>query len=149
MEENFIMKKVEFLPALISTNAMVDAQHKELIEAINKLYAAIDEGKGVEEAKKTLEFLAQYTIFHFGGEEALMQAQQYPLYTEHKKAHDAFVVTVKGLFQVLTEKGATEEFGALVEKEVTNWLINHIQGMDIRMTDWIKIKSNGMMDNML
>ena len=133
----------------MSGNPMVDDQHKQLIAAINSLYRAIDSGTGVDEAKKTLDFLAEYTTFHFGCEEALMKSKKYPLFTEHQAAHNAFIETVNGLYEILGKKGATEEFEAIVEKEVTDWLINHIQGMDMRMTDWVKIRTGGMMDNLL
>ena len=78
------MKEATFYQALMSGNDMVDDQHKQLIDAINGLYRAIDSGKGVEEAKKTLDFLAEYTTFHFGCEEELMNSKKYPLYLEHK-----------------------------------------------------------------
>ena len=128
---------------------MLDSHHKELIYAINALYKSIEDGKGIEGAKKTLDFLSEYTTFHFGCEEALMKSKKYPLYTQHKKVHDDFIQTVQNLYGVLEEKGATEEFEDLVEKEVTDWLVNHIQKMDREMTDWVKIRTNGMMDNML
>ena len=128
---------------------MVDSQHKKLINAINALYQSIEEGKGIDGAKTTLDFLSEYTTFHFGCEEALMKSKKYPLYTQHKQVHDDFIQTVENLYGVLEEKGATEEFEELVEKEVTDWLVNHIQKMDREMTDWVKIRTNGMMDNML
>ena len=143
------MKEAVFYQALMSGNTMVDDQHKQLIDAINKLYRAIESGTGVEEAKKTLYLLAEYTTFHFGCEEALMKSKKYPLYTQHKKVHDAFIETVNGLYEILGKKGATEEFEQIVEKEVTDWLINHSPGMDMQMPDWIKVRTNGMMDNML
>ena len=54
------MKKAEFLPSLYTHNAIIDAQHQELINTINKLYEAIDSGKGTDEAKNALAFLMQY-----------------------------------------------------------------------------------------
>ena len=36
------MKKAEFLPSLYTHNAIIDAQHQELISTINKLYEAIE-----------------------------------------------------------------------------------------------------------
>ena len=72
------MKKAEFLPSLYTHNAIIDAQHQELINTINKLYEAIGSGKGTDEAKNALAFLMQYTVFHFGGEEKLMQEDSIP-----------------------------------------------------------------------
>ena len=42
-------------------NAMIDSQHKELIEAINALLAACATGKGRAEVAKTTKFLYDYT----------------------------------------------------------------------------------------
>lgn len=50
------MKKAEFLPSLYTHNAIIDAQHQELINTINKLYEAIDSGKGTDEAKMPWHF---------------------------------------------------------------------------------------------
>ncbi len=91
----------------------------------------------------------QYTVFHFGGEEKLMQEDKYPLFTEHKAAHDAFVETVKGLYQKLMEEGATEDFADQVEQEITNWLIVHIKGMDLKMIEWKNHRSGNQMDNLM
>lgn len=143
------MKKAEFLPSLYTHNAIIDSQHKELINTINKLYEAIENGDGVDEAKNALAFLMQYTVFHFGGEEKLMQEDKYPLYTEHKAAHDAFVEKVKGLYEELIEKGASDAFAEEIEETVTNWLINHIQGMDMKMIEWKNNRAGGQMDNLM
>ena len=128
------MKKAEFLPSLYTHNAIIDAQHQELINTINKLYEAIDSGKGTDEAKNALAFLMQYTVFHFGGEEKLMQEDKYPLFTEHQK---------------LMEEGATEDFADQVEQEITNWLVVHIKGMDLKMIEWKNHRSGNQMDNLM
>ncbi|MDD3396415.1 MAG: bacteriohemerythrin [Acidaminococcaceae bacterium] len=144
------MKHAEFYPSLKTNNEIIDGQHKALIDAINNLYDAIDSGAGPEGAKKALDFLAQYTIFHFGGEEKLWAANGYPLFTEHKAAHDAFVKTVRDLYLDLDKNGLTDDFAKRVEKEVTNWLINHIQGADMKGIEWLNTRiNNKFMENML
>ena len=63
------MKTAEFLPSLYTRNEVVDGQHKELIKRINDLYAALaseDEATRAAKAEETLNFLAEYTVFHFG-----------------------------------------------------------------------------------
>lgn len=140
---------VSFPMSLYTRIAIIDQQHKDLIDAVNKLYDAINEGKGVEEAKKALAFLSQYVIFHFAGEEKLWSDNRYPKFEEHKAAHDAFTKTVKELHDMLVTEGATDAFADKVEAEVTNWLINHIQGLDRDAADWLNTKSGWQMDNML
>ena len=123
----FMMERAAFTPELVSGHAMVDAQHQELIDNINRLYDAVEQGNSIDEALSTLGFLAQYTMFHFGSEEKLMRTAGYPQYEAHKAAHDAFVETVKGLYDELSESGV-----------VTKWLVNHILGMDKQMIVWLR-----------
>lgn len=145
------MKTAEFLPSLYTRNETVDNQHKELIKRINDLYAALagdDETARAAQAEKTLDFLAQYTVFHFGSEEELMQKAKYPLFSEHKAKHDAFVQTVKDLRADLAAEGPTDAFADKVEQEVTAWLINHIKGTDMKTIEWINNKSGDQMSNL-
>ena len=145
------MKTAELLPSLYTRNEVVDVQHKELIKRINDLYAALaseDEATRAAKAEETLNFLAEYTVFHFASEEELMQNAKYPLFTEHKAKHDAFVETVKGLHADLVAGGPTDAFAEKVEEEVTNWLINHIKGTDMQAIEWINNKSGDQMQNL-
>lgn len=146
------MKTAEFLPSLYTRNETVDSQHKELIKRINDLYAALeldDEAERAAKAEETLDFLGQYTVFHFGSEEELMANAKYPLLDEHKAKHAAFVQTVKDLHAKLVADGPSDAFANEVEEEVTNWLINHIKGTDMKAIEWINNKSGDQMHNML
>ena len=68
----------------------IDNQHKELFNRINNLLDACTRGKGSEEIKRTLNFLSDYVISHFGTEENLMVRYNYPDYTSHKEKHEKF-----------------------------------------------------------
>ena len=65
-------KHVTFPTSLYTRISIIDQQHKDLIDAVNKLYDAINEGKGVDEAKKALAFLSQYVIFHLDNKSGLL-----------------------------------------------------------------------------
>src|SRR3990172_8154833 len=69
----------------------VDGQHKELINKINELHAALSQGKGKDMVEDAIQFLARYVVEHFQMEEMLMVAHNYPSYEAHKKQHDKFV----------------------------------------------------------
>ena len=47
------------------------------------------------------------------------------------------------------EEGATEDFADQVEQEITNWLIVHIKGMDLKMIEWKNHRSGNQMDNLM
>ena len=55
----------------------IDSQHKRLFDLINEFYAAIKDGKIAEGTGKIIEGLLDYTVFHFGFEERMMERQKY------------------------------------------------------------------------
>ncbi|MDI3280784.1 MAG: bacteriohemerythrin, partial [Bacillota bacterium] len=80
----------------------IDDQHKELIERVNQLLAACSEGRGKEEVGRTLNFLSDYIVFHFGTEEKYMTQYDYPGYNSHKAQHTGFIkefTDLKGKFE--------------------------------------------------
>jgi hemerythrin-like metal-binding protein len=66
---------------------VLDSQHKQIIELINRLYAAVREGTENRVSKEVLERLTQYTLNHFHQEEELMKQSGYPGSEAHKARH--------------------------------------------------------------
>ena len=60
--------RAEFDESLVTGNEMIDSQHKELIDKINKLLDSCETSKDKVVSVKTLDYLADYTEFHFGEE---------------------------------------------------------------------------------
>nr|AQV13656.1 hemerythrin [Halosydna brevisetosa]AQV13762.1 hemerythrin [Sparganophilus sp. EP-2017] len=96
----------------------LDEQHKGLFNAI------FDCSKKPEDAK-ALQHLDQVIVAHFNTEEQMMKAKHYPDadFTPHKKAHDDFVATLKGLKTPLS--GDNIHYAK-------DWLVNHIKGIDFK-----------------
>ena len=65
--------RAEFDESLVTGNEMIDSQHKELIDKINKLLDSCETSKDKVVSVKTLDYLADYTEFHFGEEEKLQE----------------------------------------------------------------------------
>ena len=57
----------EFTDDLITGNEMIDSQHKELISKINDLLKSCEERSNQSGAARMLNFLADYTDYHFEG----------------------------------------------------------------------------------
>ena len=131
--------KVEFDNSLVTGNAMIDEQHKELIGKIDKLLSCCEQNGGKVEAIKMLDYLAEYTDFHFGEEEKLQEEVSYPAIEEHKKQHAAFKKAVEELHEMLIEEeGPTEAFVAAVNKNVVDWLFDHIKKMDQALAAFVQ-----------
>jgi hemerythrin-like metal-binding protein len=105
----------------------MDQEHQRLIDLINKLYAAMREGRGKDAIGLVLDELIDYTKTHFAHEEQLMRESSYAGYDDQKRAHEALVT------QVLEAKQKFAAGTALSQEIMSflkSWLINHIQGMD-------------------
>lgn len=131
--------KVEFDNSLVTGNEMIDGQHKELIAKIDKLVTCCQEGGEKMQAIKMLDYLAEYTDFHFSAEEKLQEEVSYPAIEGHKAKHAEFKKAVDELHEMLVEEeGPTDAFVAAVEKNVVNWLFDHIKNMDQALAAYIQ-----------
>ncbi|MCL1994400.1 MAG: hemerythrin family protein [Spirochaetes bacterium] len=127
-------------PSLESGYEKVDSQHKQLVEALNKLIKASEQGRDQEEVFKTLEFLTGYVIMHFNTEEKLQKDYAYPEYLSHKQYHDDFKARAGELVEELKKQGPTAELVDLTTNTIGEWLLNHIKGHDLSMVSFIKSK---------
>jgi len=119
-------------------NPTIDRQHKELIDAINRLLDACAQGKGRTEIASTLQFLDNYIVRHFGDEEALQSRYSYPDIVNHKRYHETFKKTVKEIVGEFQAGGATIVLVGKVNSAIASWLINHIKKEDAKVAAHIK-----------
>ena len=128
-----------FDDSLKTGNELIDGQHKELIDKINKLVTCCEEGGGKVEAIKMLDYLSDYTDFHFGEEEKLQEEVSYPAIEGHKAKHAEFKKSVEELHEMLVEEeGPTDAFVAAVQKNVVDWLFDHIKNMDQALAAYVQ-----------
>ena len=128
----------EFDNSLVTGNDMIDEQHKELIAKINKLMESCENSSGKRDAIKMLEYLSEYTDFHFAAEEKLQEEVNYPQIEAHKEKHSEFKKSVEELHEMLVdEEGPSDAFVQAVNKNVINWLYDHIKGFDRAVASYI------------
>ncbi len=115
----------------------VDAQHQELVRAFNELEASMRDGRGSETVLRTLRFLGDYAVSHFGTEESLMRHHAYPGLSEHRAEHEAFRADFA---RILKETEGTKYRVAKtmeVSRRLLEWLLSHIGKMDKKMGAWL------------
>ena len=133
----------EFDETLVTGNEMIDSQHKELIDKINDLLKSCEQSSGKVTAIQTLGYLADYTDFHFSAEEKLQEEIGYPGIAEHKQKHEELRQVVSELHAMLEEEeGPSEAFVAQVQKNVVDWLYNHIKGFDRSVAEYKNMTLN-------
>lgn len=116
---------------------MIDSHHKELIDRMNKLLDSCERSNEKSVAVKTLDYLADYTDFHFAAEEELQKEIEYPGYEQHKAQHEAFKKTIQELDQMLEEEeGPSNAFVEKVQENVVKWFYTHIEGFDRSVAEY-------------
>ncbi len=131
------MKKYELTPELLTGHPQIDAQHKELFDAINNLMDACNSGKGRDSIESTISFLQKYIIKHFNDEEKLQQSVNYPAYKAHKQAHEGFKKLSQSVGDALLKNGA--DFNSLAElNRAVFALISHVKNDDKKVAAYIQ-----------
>lgn len=132
---------IVFDESLHTGNELIDSEHKELISRVNKLVDSCQKGKEKMTAVKTLDFLMDYTEYHFTDEENLQKEVGYDRLAEHHAKHEEFKQAVNELREMLEEEeGPSDAFVGAVNKNISEWLVNHIQGWDKAVADFIKAR---------
>ena len=129
--------KYELTDDLLTGNALIASEHRELFAAVNNLIDACAQGKGRDQIQKTVQFLGDYVAKHFRDEEGLQTKSNYPGYPAHKQFHDGYRRKLAETTQVLTREGpSVKALGDL--NGVVAILVSHIRTEDKRLARHIK-----------
>ena len=135
--------EVMFDDSLITGNDTIDTQHKELIDRIAAFVRCCERGDSKIQAIRMLDYMDEYTNFHFAAEEKLQEEVEYPGIKEHKAKHEEFKGNIAELYEFLDEsEGPTEQFTETVKKNVVDWLMYHIKSFDRSVAEYINMRDS-------
>ncbi len=134
------MKEIAWTKDLSVGLELIDEQHKMLIKHLSDLNEALKEGKGPTKIASTLNFLIDYTNFHFNAEEKYMAANDYPELENHQKMHREFKTTLANFDEELVEEGATKILADSIDTLLVKWLFEHISQVDVAFGKVLKAK---------
>jgi len=124
-------------PALLTGNAIVDAEHRELIRLIDRLELVGDgpDGDGVGAA---LDELTEYVFVHFQMEEKLMVRELYPstAFEAHIAEHRALDRKTQEYVQAYSS-GELTSVGPIVDF-LYEWFAHHIAEVDAAMAEHVR-----------
>jgi hemerythrin len=114
----------------------IDAQHKQLVAAINGLIQGSRRGAAAADVAfiKTLKSAIEYAQTHFSTEEKYMLQAAYPDLAEHKKQHEAFVAEI--VIQLRAFESGKNEPSVLLTF-LKDWLLDHIAVMDKKYAPYL------------
>ena len=120
-------------------SALVDTQHRMLIEKINLLEQLLN---GPPPSKATcdelLNFLGSYVGTHFKFEEQCMERAHCPVHEQNKQAHAAFLGVFGTFKQRYLAEGPKPELLRSLQTAASDWIKNHILSVDIKLKACIK-----------
>lgn len=121
------MKLVEWSEALSVGVDVIDSDHKILLDQINMLGAAVTDGDDDVMVASVMNVLVDYTDFHFGREQQLMEQTGFPDTDGHLRQHRVLVTKCKETLAAYRE-------GKASSKDVLDfmkvWLTQHILKSD-------------------
>jgi hemerythrin-like metal-binding protein len=119
---------------------LIDGQHKTWIERVNAVSTAIEKLQGPQRIAEALQFLGEYTQFHFATEERCMTEHGYPQAEAHKAKHEELKKTLADLEEEYNEEGATHILAESIDTFLSNWLVRHILDVDQAFGAFLKEK---------
>lgn len=118
------MGRIEWKEEYQTGVELIDAQHRHLVEIINKFEDALQKGKGSRQMNEILNDLTGYTQEHFSTEERLMAEAGYPQLKLHQSQHRQLLQKVER-FQ-FEYNGAGRRITADMHEFLAYWLVTHI-----------------------
>lgn len=106
----------------------IDEQHHQLFDKIEQLLEIAKSGDRRSNQKKCMEiidFLVDYTVFHFNTEEELQRERKYVSYAQHVKIHTEFKNTVQAYKELLSKDFSSKTLKSFIGTMLA-WLVNHV-----------------------
>lgn len=127
--------RIEWSPDYELGIAVIDRQHRRIVDYINTLDELIDKPGARLGVARVLYDLVDYTESHFGFEEALMAEAGFTGLETHRHTHERFTRRIEALQR---QHEAGEEVAGELLTLLEKWLIHHILEEDAAYTEQVQ-----------
>jgi hemerythrin len=115
----------------------IDRDHKQLIDALNRLHYVEVAGDDTAAIADALEAVVEYTKGHFRREEMLMRLSGYPGYAAHCRVHREMVDRAAEL-QARFRADPRHFKVATFYDALADWLVAHVLEEDTKIKPWVE-----------
>ena len=129
--------KYELTKELETGNAIIDKEHRELLEAVNTLMDACGKGQGRAALEPAVKFLLNYVDQHFAHEEQLQKQSNYPGLATHRTFHENYKKTLREVAAAIPPAGPTIADLNNINMQV-GVLVSHIKTEDKKLGAHLK-----------
>lgn len=110
---------------------LVDAQHRILIENVNRLESLLDRTVPTRETcDPLLGFLESYVSAHFLCEEECMERLRCPVHEQNKRAHAELLDYYREFKRKYAAEGPNPGLLRQLQTTLSNWIVSHIMKVD-------------------
>lgn len=132
------MALIYWMPDYNTGIEVIDKQHRLLVDLINELHDAHNNGRDRRTLLKILNKIGMFAASHFAREEHLFDTHGYPDADDHLEEHTYFEDM---LFQFEDEfKAGNQEITASALTFFSEWLVNHINSSDKQYVAFLKAR---------
>ena len=111
--------------------AEVDHEHREMIQLINDLHAALGADQSPERIEEFLGEILARIAAHFALEEKSMEALRYPERGALKADHERLLDEIRDIMDEVSERGILDE--ARFSDRLSAWFGDHFSSFDERL----------------
>jgi len=133
LEDHATMAHIEWKDEYRTGVAVLDEQHRHLVEIINKFHDALQRGRGSRQMNEILRDLIGYTQEHFETEERLLAEAGYEQLKLHQSQHRQLLQKVER-FQ-FEFNGSGRRITNEMQEFLSYWLVTHILRDDKAYSD--------------
>ncbi|NDV24035.1 bacteriohemerythrin [Desulfovibrio sp. JC022] len=117
---------------------VIDTEHMQLINMINKAYDSVKNMEEEKVLKELVKDMYDYALSHFSTEDRLMEKHGYPALEGHGKMHHDFTMKAEALNLLVTSGNPVEP--VKVFKYLADWLTDHILKTDKELGKFLNEK---------
>ncbi len=125
-------EKIEWHAGLETELQMIDREHQDLVELLNRLIDLLTGGASHEQWLPLLDELVQHVADHFAHEEKVMENVGYPGTLEHRTHHRQLLQEVGQFRDQLTADGEIRDTLATV-RFLKFWVLKHVVQEDMKI----------------
>lgn len=130
----------EWDETLLTGNASIDHQHKELYERIKAFFKATTRNRESEVVDEMLHFLNGFLVEHFADEEKLHRDGGYPDLEKHTEAHNRILKDLNEIDRLYMKDGYTERLDLKLYNLLIRDMVAQIKEYDIPLARFVQEK---------
>lgn len=115
-------------------NPTMDAQHRKLIDTINKLFSAFSDGSAQEVIDSVIQEMINYSKIHLTAEEKMLKEINFTDIESHKSFHEDYRKKILELQQ--RAKTNEKEIHYEIIEYLKKWWTEHILNEDMKYSDF-------------